>query len=597
MLARQHALRTWLQQRRVTWMAGALAFLVTAPAFWVGLVGDDYVHRSFLLDHLHSDSAPGVWWNMFQNPETVESQVSFGVLPWWTSPRLRVALFRPLATLSQYVDYLLWPEQPFWMHVHNSVLYALLVAAVAALYWRLLPSAAASLAALLYAVDDAHALGTAWLAGRNTLLTALFAVLTLHLFIRARETGAMRHTLAAVCTLLLAHASSEGAVGIWAYIAAYELLLARSSLAARVRGLLPLAAASGAWIVFTALQSYGVTGSGAYLDPREAPAQFLSEVMDRFPKLLVMQFGLAGELSSHVEPRIARIASLVSYTLLLAISLLSVGARRRSAAWRFFLVGCIGSLLPLCAVGAVGRVLFVSGLGAHALVALLFTWGMQRVLMAWSSRSMRLAGSASLWSILAIQSACTVHGALAAPSWWLSMHRYIYDVAQSLPSGKVLESSAIMILNSRDYLATPFVLLYRRLFSMPGPLLVHVLGVSTEAVRVQRVSDVSIELEAEHGYLSDPTSILVRPRNEPFHVGQVIDLFGARVEVTDVTPDARPARIRVDTFNIDDPRLLWVVWDDAARRYVRIQMPRPGESLSLAAMPDANPARPFSMLD
>jgi hypothetical protein len=163
------------------------------------------------------------------------------------------------------------------------------------------------------------------------------------------------------------------------------------------------------------------------------------------------------------------------------------------------------------------------------------------------------------------------------------MHRAISAVARSLPSGASLEGSVIMIVNAPDYLMTPFVLLYRSLFNLPGPAFAHVLGVSRDSVTVKRLDEVTLELTPAHGYLSDATSILVRSRAESFKQGQVVNLFGARVRIAAITDDGRPARVKVETFGVDDPRLLWVSWDDQQKGYVRMAMPRPGESLSLPA--------------
>jgi hypothetical protein len=150
-----------------------------------------------------------------------------------------------------------------------------------------------------------------------------------------------------------------------------------------------------------------------------------------------------------------------------------------------------------------------------------------------------------------------------------------------------------MILNARDYLTTPFVQLYYTVFVMPHPPMIHVLGVSTEAVTVERADAFSLVLTPQGGYLADPTSILVRPRNLPFHDGDEVNLFGARVRVEQITHDARPARIRVTTFDLENPKLLWVAWNDQSRRYERVALPSIGQSITLPPMPTEAPMFPL----
>ncbi|HKU39356.1 MAG TPA: hypothetical protein VJR89_14460, partial [Polyangiales bacterium] len=343
------------------------------PSLDVGWVADDYIHRSFIQDHLQTRNAKAPWWNVFDTRASVFEQVAVGGLPWWTSPNLKVALFRPLATLSHYVDYLLWPNHPAWMHLHNVVLYVLIVLVATELYFRLFGAQqrTALLAALLYAADDAHALGTAWIASRNTLLTTLFALGCFSLYVRGRVTGSRAARQLAPFSLLLAHANSEGAIAIWAYLLAWSALLDPAPPLARLRALAPLMLVSVAWLSLTALLGYGVSGSGAYLDPRTDPLGYLAALPHRLASLLLSQFGVAE------EPRLDWPAGLRHVHDVLVYMGLALGVLALARVWRkqplalFFAAGCFGALLPICAVGPASRLLFISSFGAHAAIAML----------------------------------------------------------------------------------------------------------------------------------------------------------------------------------------------------------------------------------
>ena len=67
------------------------------------------------------------------------------------------------------------------MHLQSVLWYGALVAATAFMYRRLLPRAAAVVAAILYAVDGAHAEAVTWISARNMLVGALFGTLALAL--------------------------------------------------------------------------------------------------------------------------------------------------------------------------------------------------------------------------------------------------------------------------------------------------------------------------------------------------------------------------------------------------------------------------------
>ena len=227
-MSRPTPLHRLMRSAASRWIVAAIALglLLAAPSIGTGLLTDDRAQRVFVLDHLHHGHDPRPWWDLYSmvqssGPQQVLLAIYAGLLPWWSSLELSIAFFRPLAAATHYLDYLAWPDAPALMHVHNLVWYGLLLAAAGALYRRTLPLPAAALALLLYAVDEAHVEGASWIAGRNTLMTALFAFCTLLLYDRWRADRVRLAGAACVATLLLAQASSEGAVAIWAYLVAY----------------------------------------------------------------------------------------------------------------------------------------------------------------------------------------------------------------------------------------------------------------------------------------------------------------------------------------------------------------------------------------
>src|SRR5215831_4306908 len=114
----------WLRHERVLPIAAVLACVLCAPALFEGLVLDDVVQRQFVLAHLHDRNASGAWWDMFfmpghGGPAEIVDLRGGGHLPWWVSLHLRGAFLRPLAVVSHYFDYLIWPDSPWLMHLHN----------------------------------------------------------------------------------------------------------------------------------------------------------------------------------------------------------------------------------------------------------------------------------------------------------------------------------------------------------------------------------------------------------------------------------------------------------------------------------------------
>ncbi|HKP57596.1 MAG TPA: hypothetical protein VJV78_12785 [Polyangiales bacterium] len=565
----------WIAHPRAPYFWGvALACVLCIPGLWLGLIADDIVHRGFITEHL-AGALPSraAWWNMFDGRGPVDKLIYYGIQPWWASPHLSVAFLRPLATCSHFLDYLLWPKTPALMHAHNIALYAAIVLLVADLYRRLIgPGLVLWLAVLLYAADDAHVLSTAWLASRNTLLTALFALGSVWCFDRARRSALVWAKWLTPLLLLAAHACSEGAISIWGYYIAYALFLDRAPVHDRVIALAPLAMVSLGWMLFASLLGYGVHGSGAYVDPRIEPLQFLRHASYRLPDLLRVQFGIGNEVSGEL-PRAARL--LVRATAVLVwLPALVYGFR---TAWqqptaRFLLSGCLLALVPLCAVGTVSRLLFIAGFGAHGFAAVLLMACRERVRVAFA---LPLVGHA-LIALLAMP---------LGPSFWRHTHQRVLHAMHSLPAGKEIEETVIMLVNTPDFVTSSFVAVYRQQLGGRGPLIMHTLGVCERPVRLTRLDQNAILLQPEGGYLADRTSVLARPRNEPFAKGQLIGLLGAWVGVEELTSDGRPAQVRIAVAGLDSKHYWWMTWDAYKGAYTKLTLPAIGQTKTLYAPP------------
>jgi len=163
-----------------------------------------------------------------------------GVLPWWALPGGQVAFWRPLAALTHWLDFALWPANPALMHLQSLLWLGLLVAAAASLYRRLSAgAAAASLAGLLYAIDHTHGFAASWISNRNILIAALFGALALAAHVRWRRDGWRPGALLSLLLLLAALLSAEAAVAILAYWLAYAVFLDRGAWLRRLAALAP----------------------------------------------------------------------------------------------------------------------------------------------------------------------------------------------------------------------------------------------------------------------------------------------------------------------------------------------------------------------
>ena len=92
-----------------------LAMTLVSGTLGTGIYFDDYIHRLKLeAPHLWPNSGYGTLEGLFAfgtgEPEHIRQAMEHGMAPWWTSLKLKAAFFRPIAALSHWIDYRLWPN-------------------------------------------------------------------------------------------------------------------------------------------------------------------------------------------------------------------------------------------------------------------------------------------------------------------------------------------------------------------------------------------------------------------------------------------------------------------------------------------------------
>ena len=199
--------------------------------------------RVVLRGHVETGYSPLELFSVMRHgPEVLREYTDLGIFPWWTSEELRLAFFRFLSAATHWLDYRLWPDSAPLQHAHSLLWLGALVGATALLYRRIHGASwVAGLAALLYAVDEAHGAPAGWLANRNALVATLFGLLCLLAHDRWRRGGAGsgRHALLAALCLALALAGGEMGLGAFAYLVAYAVFLDRGPVRRRLLSLAP----------------------------------------------------------------------------------------------------------------------------------------------------------------------------------------------------------------------------------------------------------------------------------------------------------------------------------------------------------------------
>ncbi len=563
------ALRSRIERRSASpWLPlqlGALAVLVMLPSLWAGWMADDYLHRLMLLGSQRLTDLPASPFNLFRfldgDPARTHRLMDAGIVPWWTLPEARVAFWRPVAGLSHWLDYRLWPDSALLMHAQSLFFLGLLAAAVTVLYRRILGwGLAAGLAALFYALDDGRVIPAAFLANRNALLATLFGALTLIAHDRWRRDGwRIGGVLGPACLLLSLWSGEMGAATV-GYLAAYALCLdpsrPRRAGAALVPYLLVLVIWRGLW----SAMGYGVYGIGLYIDPAVEPLRFANAFLERLPFLLLGQFALPpadtyGLLNGPAKTIYAGVAAL----LIVGGGVVMGAVLHRNPAARFWALGMAFALLPAATTWPSDRLLPLVGLGGSALVGQFVTAVWVRPPGPQTPRWWRRSAGVLCGLLIFIHGvAAPTHAALRA-RWPMGpgMERMY---ARTPPDPKIAQQD-VVIVNAPVAMLTAYLPIRAELDGRPVPRRTRALGPSLADMHVLRTDEYTLTIRPDQGFLRWVLDDLFRNGSHPLHVGQRIELTGLTVEITGTTVDGRPAEaaFRFDT-PLEDPARRWLQW-------------------------------------
>lgn len=583
-----------LADRRWPAVATILAVGLTLPSLWGGLEADDYILKISLLGSAYIPDLKCAPWDAFVfadgDVERLAEGRDIGVVPWWTIDELKLAFFRPLSSLTHWLDFRLWPDSPAIMHAQNILWYGGLVAAVAVFYRRIMGSAwAAGLAALLFALDEAHATAAGWISGRNGLISTLFGVLTLMAYDRWRRGawglgGVGVPLLLGVCLF-----SAEAGTGALAFIAAYALFLDHGSWLSRLKGLLPCIAVVLLWGMLRTTLGYGAHGSEAYVDPITEPLSYARVLLDCGPMLLLGQWALIPldlyPIYDLFMPGLARIAWLGAIGFMSLVAFMLIPMLRCSKTARFWACGMSLAVAPLCATSfPMDRILFFVGLGAAPLLAqfLAEVFGRTpwRETHARVYRRLPAKTLACFFVLIHVVAAAVILPLRAAKPFG---PEYLLDRVQvNTPLDAGVESQDVIVVNAPGAGLIGMMPILRELAGLPVPRRVRVLGPSMEALELRRPDAHTLVVRPAGGYFSLASDMLFRARRYPLRLGEEVVLTGMTIEIIALNELGFPEEVSFRfSVPLEDGSLRWLHWIEGS--FVPFTPPAIGETLRLAA--------------
>jgi hypothetical protein len=576
---RLHAL---LDSRRTPRIAALAAALLALPSLFFGLHVDDLLQRCIALGCPVGPTSTLPWWKLFTfldgDAAHTRALADLGVLPWWTDDGVRLSFFRPLAAATHALDYALFPRSPALMHAESIAMYAALCALAAVLYRRVVGEGrVASVAALLFAIDDTHGMPVGWVANRNALLGVGLGLAAITLHDRARRDGFRPGYVLGPIAFAAGLLAGEAAVATLAYLAAHALFLDDAPAPRRAAALAPYAVVLVVWQLGYRALGFGALHSVFYIDPGTSPAAFALAVLERGPVLL---FGLLGPIPIDgwtLLPRAGQLAlSLLGLVTALAFARLAWRQLATTPSARFFAAGTLLAIVPVSATFPMARLLLFASFGALGLVAAVLA-----DLAASPPTRARRAARLALVGTHAIAAPLAFPLGLLAP---VALGHFDERAIASLPADDAVRARTVVMVATPGPYAPMLLPFLRGVDGVPVPARTLRLANGWAPLALTRLDDRTLEVAAEAGTLAEKEGFMVRSPARGLVAGDRVEHPAATIEVL-AAANGLPTRARFRfRVALDAPELAFVAWGRDAL-FQAWRPPAVGETVRFAAIP------------
>ena len=539
-----------------------LGLLLMLPSLFSGFFADDFSHAALI-------NNPGVlsqpdnlsFFHLFtfitDDAQRRMHLQAISALPWWVNPDFKLIFFRPLAELSHYIDYH-WIKVAWLMHLHSLLWYALLLGLVAAMYRQFCgTNKVAALAFLLFVVDASHGFTVAWLANRNAVMAAVFAMAALLLHHQANSDASLAKRLGSIACVAASFLSAEIGISVGVFLFFYAVFLDKSGCVKGLLKLLPALCVFIVWAMVYSYYGYGASGNKAYyVNLISMPMFFLEHFVSRFPQAIAIQFNFLPLHMIGVASAILVTLGCVFFFVLLAFVI-----TQKSRLLYFFFAAMVFSVVPIASAEVQERNMLFVGIAAAPLLAHFIAF-LLRIVKTTKFKVIAVAAS-SLAAIL-LCSHVLISALLMLPTAFAPklMAQPAIETALSLPDD-IADKKIVSIgtpLFEAGYLST-----IRWTVNKSVPLRFWNVVTHLQQATIKRLDTHSLVIQRDAGLLGGLDFLLRDKKLDPFAAGDVYMVDELRIEILAVNAEAVPSVMKISSkVSFDDASMQLVFWKNRA---------------------------------
>ncbi len=338
-----------------------MAFIFTVPFLFMPLTSDDLFHRDFFLTHTSSNHYLSDFFyqinNMFaffsQKLNNLEPAVQVGTAPWWVDRELQISFWRPISALTHWIDYQIWPDSTLMMHLHSSLWFIAMFAALINFFNRFLKSTLVPLVIVLLICDYSLYEPLGWIASRNSLIAAFFAILSLIFLDKSTKCSCKKPLFISMLCLMLSLLAAESGITTIAFSMPYLIFFDKRAFKEKLPVIITTFLVIVLWRYLYNIQGFGAQNTGLYIDPIVNISGFVKAVIARAPILILNQFFLTDPLYVLFIPELKIILITCSLACIFVFTFVFRKQILKDDRLKFFLSAMALSSIPVCSISLI----------------------------------------------------------------------------------------------------------------------------------------------------------------------------------------------------------------------------------------------------
>lgn len=567
-----------------------LAIILLSPALSLGLVSSDYFHKVLFTGNspisLPNDNAIfGMFTFSSGSSEKMHAVVDLGALPWWADLNVKLTFFRPLAALTHWIDYQLWPNYPSLMHLHNLLWYLADILLVGFFLRRIYSDKSAliaGLAILMFAINGAHSVTVTWIADRNALMSTFFGVLMLFFHDKWRTQSSRVALHFSLASFVLALLSAEYGLSCIPFLIGYALFFDNGKIKEKILSALPALTITLAYLLFYFKSGYGAKHSELYLSPGDNFGEFIKAVLTRVPEMLGADFSA---LTLWLLPPPGGQKALLYFAYVLTfLPVIPVLIASRQA--RFLLTGAIGALVPVSSVAPSDRVLMFSAIGVLPLAAESLLYWRDVLQSKFVERSKKVIGYASFILLILIH-------LILSPLSFIPLYyipKKIHDEVvlkplETIQATPYLAGKKLILVNPPMLLMSMYFMPIMITNGKPLPQNMLSIASGMNPISIERINANTLRITPEKGFMPNQEDWLPHSHKAGFKVGDVFHVAEATITIESLNESNGP-KTALFQFDrpLEDPTLMWMICktpqaDSKAGTYSNWTLPQIGQKV------------------